>query len=468
VEKAHLLGQSALEMRDLSVWRMTQSTWRSLFTATKMGEAPLMSRYFGRTRASQGSLACEQFFEFQKQASDAIKYREVTMKSVMLNFRQNNGRYKGVLPALLFAFLPLLSDPLVATEQSGWNSLLNFDLFVANEGGDVIEQWDMNGNGFVGNFVNNIHSPRGIAIGSDRIVYVSSFLDEDIIAFGDDGTFLNQWVLPDGWRPSGLTFGHNGKLFIASQNIASGLGGVIAFDTEKEQFDLFVEEGSGGLANPWGIAIGPDKKYYVASKATDQVLVYKKSGSFHKVFVDSGGEGDLKGPRGLAFGPDGHLYVASSNDDRILRFDGETGEFLDEFACNRVGDTCVDASDSQLPYAYDERLNVPVGITFGADGDLYVSSAGGGPPNGVNGIFQYDGATGSLVDVTVLEQNDAPGFMAQQAPYVYGCILIQGSPPVDWTARANRGLGKSPIDSRGCYSIPAANSGLGGLSITLQ
>jgi|GEM_PF-6277726 len=60
---------------------------------------------------------------------------------------------------------------------------------------------------------------------------------------------------------------------------------------------------------------------------------------------------------GLAFGPDGNLFVASRETDAVLRYDGQTGLLMDEFA-NGGG------------------LRQPSDIVFGPSGALFVSSWG--------------------------------------------------------------------------------------------
>ena len=84
----------------------------------------------------------------------------------------------------------------------------------------------------------------------------------------------------------------------------------------------------GGLAWAHQLKFGPDWNLYVASSQTNQVLRYDgQTGAFLDVFVQAGAQG-LQFPVGLAFGPDGHLYVGSFGNDRILRYDGVTGAAL--------------------------------------------------------------------------------------------------------------------------------------------
>ena len=49
------------------------------------------------------------------------------------------------------------------------------------------------------------------------------------------------------------------------------------------------------------------------------------------------GSGGLVRAQGLTFGPDGNLYVSSSVNDQVLRYDGSTGAFLDAFVSQGSG-----------------------------------------------------------------------------------------------------------------------------------
>ncbi len=110
------------------------------------------------------------------------------------------------------------------------------------------------------------------------------------------------------------------------------------------------------LANPNGIAFGPDLNLYVGLGDTGSVLKYNRvTGAFMGAFVPQG-SGGLGGVRDIVFGPDGDLYVASGTTDQVLRYNGNTGAF--------VG---VAASGN--------GLNGPVGLAFGSQGKLYVGAA---------------------------------------------------------------------------------------------
>src|ERR1043165_6261097 len=66
--------------------------------------------------------------------------------------------------------------------------------------------------------------------------------------------------------------------------------------------------------------------------------------------------GLLNLPHGLAFGPDGNLYVASAGNDSVLRYHGTNGGFLNAFISLGTG-----------------GLDYPVWLEFRGD-SLYVSS----------------------------------------------------------------------------------------------
>jgi len=87
------------------------------------------------------------------------------------------------------------------------------------------------------------------------------------------------------------------------------------------------------------------------------------------------GSGTLDGPTGVTWGADGNLYVSSFNNNRVLRYKGTTGAFISMFVSPGSG-----------------GLNGPDnGTIFGPDGHLYV------PSYWNNRILRYHGETGAFL-----------------------------------------------------------------------
>lgn len=117
---------------------------------------------------------------------------------------------------------------------------------------------------------------------------------------------------------------------------------------------------------------------FVSGHNSHRVYRYSETnGAFLDVFIPNTNS-LLNLPHGLAFGPDGNLYVASAGNDCILRYNGTNGAFLNVFATNSTG-----------------ALDYPVALIFRPDGLLYVSSQ-------LNGsVVRFNATSGVFVDVFV-------------------------------------------------------------------
>ena len=129
--------------------------------------------------------------------------------------------------------------------------------------------------------------------------------------------------------------------------------------------------GSANLSEPTGMIYGPDGDLYVSSFGQNEVLRFNgQTGAFMNIFV-SAGAGGLNSPMGLTFGPDGDLYVSSWGNDSVLRFSGQTGAFVNSYLT--------------------PLLKRPVGLAFGLDGNLYVASSDADPTQlGTAAILRFD------------------------------------------------------------------------------
>ena len=177
------------------------------------------------------------------------------------------------------------------------------------------------------------------------------------------------------------------RLPTSALRLLVGSGGddaIIAFDERSgESLGEFVSSGSGGLIEPDTLSWGPDGQLYVSSgRSPSESAILRfdaDSGAFIDRFASGGG---LTRPYGHAFGPDGLLYVSSFLSDQILRYDAESGAFVDVFAAG-----------SGEPGS----ANGPNGLAFGPDGKLYVTTEGsvaGSFPGLPSEVLRFDIRTG--------------------------------------------------------------------------
>jgi DNA-binding beta-propeller fold protein YncE len=127
-----------------------------------------------------------------------------------------------------------------------------------------------------------------------------------------------------------------------------------------------VPGGSGGLTTPFYTTVS-DGTLYVSSYGTDEVLRYDaETGEFIDVAV-ARGEGGLVGPRGLDFDSKGRLFVASSGRDGVV------GDEV--IVYNRRG-KAIRHIASGIP--------VPCGVSISKYDEVCVGSSGG------SGVHCYD------------------------------------------------------------------------------
>ncbi len=142
----------------------------------------------------------------------------------------------------------------------------------------------------------------------------------------------------------------------------------------------------GGLNDPRDIVLEPpnttnilpsDDATVLVNSGDDNVLRFQASdGTFLNTFTEFP---NLNGG-GAVFGPNGNYFVGARSLTAIVEFDGETGEFIDEF----------------IPSG---SVDFPRGFVFGSDGNLFLGN-GADPATGSGGggIVQFDGSTGELLN----------------------------------------------------------------------
>ncbi len=139
-----------------------------------------------------------------------------------------------------------------------------------------------------------------------------------------------------------------------------------------------------------------DATLYLGNSDSNTIVLFDElTGTIQGNFVTPG-LGGLRAPDALTFGPDGNLYVSSG---------GNSGGNL--FAPNYPTDSAILRFSPTGEFlgvaATGNGLTRPYGNAFGPDGNLYVSSFRS------NQILRFDGKTGQFLDVFASDNNGGLG-----------------------------------------------------------
>jgi DNA-binding beta-propeller fold protein YncE len=162
--------------------------------------------------------------------------------------------------------------------------------------------------GEIGTGPGQFNHPRGIALGPDGNLYVVDSDNHRIQVFDPNGTFLHQWG--------------------SNCNLAESLG------CTDPDGDGPLHYGDGQFQEPWGIALGPDGRVYVADTWNHRIQVFDPNGTFLAKWGTFGQTGSdtalLYGPRDVAVDPTGRVFVTDTGNKRILVYDTQ-GSFLHQW-----------------------------------------------------------------------------------------------------------------------------------------
>jgi DNA-binding beta-propeller fold protein YncE len=337
----------------------------------------LATRFGFSLRSSSG-------FKLAKQPS----WKEVQVKR-LLRATRSIGKAPFLVPSLVQpGMVGLAAAAILAwAASSAQAGFIVGDLLVPDRGAGAADNSVLRYDGttgvfksaFVPDHAGGLHGPTGLAFGADGNVYIASSGNNIIPRYDNAGNFVSVFADDKAIQgPNAIAFGADGNLYVANNNSLN----IVRFNGKTGKLiDTFIKSGSGGLETPLGMTFGPDGNLYV-SDVTSVLRYNGKNGQFIDQFVKPG-SGGLEGARGLAFGPGGLLYVVSNDpsthDGRVLRYSAK-GTFLDTFT-------------------QDGHLFFSSNLTFGSDGNLYVSSTGGFL---FGKVSRFNGTTGQFMDDFVM------------------------------------------------------------------
>lgn len=195
---------------------------------------------------------------------------------------------------------------------------------------------------FVAPNTSPLDAPNGILFGPEGHLYATSNapgLDEIYRFDGGSGAYIDT-VATGLITPVDLAFGEDGLLYVTNGNALAS--SVYRFEPTTGQFvDIFIPTGAGGLSGPSGLAFGKNGNLFIASAFSNQVIEFDgETGLPIAPFAELDGLG-LDTPTDLVFGPDGNLYVVANSTAlggrAVVEFDGNTGEYLGRFVSETTG-----------------------------------------------------------------------------------------------------------------------------------
>ena len=176
--------------------------------------------------------------------------------------------------------------------------------------------------------------PSGIALDSDRNVYITDAWSGGVSVFTEGGEFLRAFGSPgDGpgqfARPSGITIDADDNLLVVDTLNHR----VQKLDRSGRSLARWGAEGAatGQFRRPWGITTDADGFIYVADHENHRVQKFDSDGEFVLAFGAYGsGEGEFDHPSDVAVDPDGDIYVCDWANHRVQAFDAD-GEYITTF-----------------------------------------------------------------------------------------------------------------------------------------
>ena len=245
---------------------------------------------------------------------------------------------------------------------------------------------------------------RQLLSGGHDILDIADTSDNSVKQFdAKTGDYVGTLVAPGSGGlagPRGVILRNDGQLLVVNQNVNLSTNGEIDRYNAKTGAvlsPLVPASDPNAPFAPRGMVV-KDNVVYVANlqdntdiTSNGEIKEYKASnGKFLGNLFPTGLPGQFN-PRAVVFGPNGSLYVSAFDTSNplvgyVVKFDTSTGS--SSVVAFNNGDSTADPDETQ-------DLHRPEGLTFGPDGNLYVTSFRA-DANDTDKILVLNGTTGKL------------------------------------------------------------------------
>jgi len=184
------------------------------------------------------------------------------------------------------------------------------------------------------------HSPIGLAIDAEDVLYTTEFRNNRVQRFSTEGKFLGKFPVEE--MPGGIAVDREGAVYVAPMLKHK----ICVYDRDGKLLREWGQKGTadGEFDQPGGIAIAADGTVYVADQVNRRIQAFTPEGKFLRTWGEYGSEpgqfdgvenkpNRTGGPNFVAVDRHGHIWTTEAKLGRVQEFSPE-GKPLSLFGSN--------------------------------------------------------------------------------------------------------------------------------------